>query len=109
MTNPSNAAGAAAAPAQAQETVQQVTLLDQIVQDGRLGRDAASRERGKELVKEFVGDKNAAIDEGKIDWKTLLETYETVGGTEWYIVEYEAANPMEKIKVCLDNLHKMGR
>jgi type VI secretion system protein ImpC len=54
MTNPSNAAGAAAAPAQAQETVQQVTLLDQIVQDGRLGRDAASRERGKELVKEFV-------------------------------------------------------
>ena len=51
MTNESNAAGAAAAPAQAQETVQQVTLLDQIVQDGRLGRDAASRERGKELVK----------------------------------------------------------
>lgn len=60
-------------------------------------------------VKEFGGDKNAAIGEGKIDWKTLLETYETVGGTEWYIVEYEAANPMDKIKVCLDNLHKMGR
>jgi hypothetical protein len=35
--------------------------------------------------------------------------YETVGGTEWYIVEYENANPMEKIKTCLDNLHKLGR
>jgi sugar phosphate isomerase/epimerase len=60
-------------------------------------------------LKEFGGAKDAAIGEGKIDWKTLLETYESVGGTEWYIVEYEHANPLEKIKVCLDNLHKMGR
>jgi hypothetical protein len=33
-----------------------------------------------------------------------------VGGTEWYIVEYENADPMEKIKTCIDNLHnKFGR
>lgn len=60
-------------------------------------------------IKEFGGAKDAAIGEGTIDWKALLELYETVGGTEWYIVEYENANPMEKIKTCIDNLHKMGR
>lgn len=60
-------------------------------------------------IKEHGGDKDAAVGEGKIDWKTYLETYETVGGIEWYVVEYEHANPLEKIKVCLDNLHKMGR
>jgi len=60
-------------------------------------------------LKDHGGHKDAAIGEGEIDWKTLLDTFETVGGTEWYIVEYEAANPLEKIKTCLDNLHKMGR
>jgi type VI secretion system protein ImpC len=29
-------------------------LLDQIVEEGRFGRDAAARERGKDLVKQFV-------------------------------------------------------
>ncbi len=29
-------------------------LLDQIVEEGRVGRDAESRVRGKDLVKEFV-------------------------------------------------------
>jgi type VI secretion system protein ImpC len=40
-----------AAPAQ---TTQEASLLDQIVDEGRLARDPAARERGKELVKEFV-------------------------------------------------------
>jgi type VI secretion system protein ImpC len=31
-----------------------VSLLDKIVEEGRLGRDAAAKERGKELVKNFV-------------------------------------------------------
>jgi sugar phosphate isomerase/epimerase len=59
-------------------------------------------------LKDF-GVKDAAIGEGKVDWKTLLETYESVGGTEWYIVEYESPNPLPKIKTCIENLHKMGR
>jgi type VI secretion system protein ImpC len=50
MSDPQKAA--AAAPAA--EVTQEPGLLDQIVQEGRLGRDAASRERGKDLVKEFV-------------------------------------------------------
>jgi sugar phosphate isomerase/epimerase len=61
-------------------------------------------------IKEHGGDKNAAIGEGQVDWKTYFETYETIGGIEWYVVEYENANPLEKIKTCLDNLHnKYGR
>ncbi len=40
----------AAAAAETQEQ----SLLDQIVSQGRLGTDAVSRERGKDLVKEFV-------------------------------------------------------
>jgi len=44
----------AAAPAQATEVTQEAGLLDQIVEQGRLARDPASRERGKDLVKEFV-------------------------------------------------------
>jgi sugar phosphate isomerase/epimerase len=60
-------------------------------------------------LKDHGGPKDAAIGEGEIDWKTLLDTFESVGGTEWYIVEYESPNPMPKIKLCLDNLHKWGR
>src|SRR5688572_6211896 len=44
----------ATAAQQAQEVTQELGLLDQIVEEGRLARDPASRERGKDLVKEFV-------------------------------------------------------
>jgi type VI secretion system protein ImpC len=37
-----------------QEQVTERNLLDQIVDEGRVARDAAGRERGKNLVKEFV-------------------------------------------------------
>ena len=60
-------------------------------------------------IKEHGGEKNAAIGEGKMDWKTLLEACETVGGTEHYIVEYENADPLNKLKTCIENLQKMGR
>jgi type VI secretion system protein ImpC len=45
------AAAAQAAEAQSQE----LNLLDSIVEQGRFGSDAPARERGKNLVKEFVG------------------------------------------------------
>ena len=34
--------------------VLELSLLDQIVEEGRIGRDAAARERGKDMVAEFV-------------------------------------------------------
>ena len=41
-------------PAAAGEQVQEKSLLDTIVEEGRFGVEPASRERGKNLVKEFV-------------------------------------------------------
>ena len=43
-----------AAAAQSAEQQAGTGLLDQIVEQGRLGKDPAARERGKSLVKEFV-------------------------------------------------------
>ena len=34
----------------------ELTLLDQIVEQGRLGKDAAAKERGKDMVKQFVSE-----------------------------------------------------
>src|SRR5712691_10216724 len=42
-----------AAP-KATEQVLEKSLLDQIVEDGRMAKDTGARERGKDLVKEFV-------------------------------------------------------
>ncbi len=61
-------------------------------------------------IKEHGGGPDTPVGEGKVDWKTLFEAYETVGGTEWYIVEHEtSSNPLKTAKACLDNIHKMGR
>src|SRR6188472_3492603 len=44
----------AVATAQATETVQEVGLLDQIVEKTKLGKDTAAKQRGKDLVREFI-------------------------------------------------------
>ena len=58
MSSPANEAVAKAAEAQTTE----VSLLDQIVAQGRFGKDAVAQERGKDMVKEFVSQ----VLEGKI-------------------------------------------
>jgi type VI secretion system protein ImpC len=50
----SDAREATAAQQAASETTVEKSLLDQIVEEGRLARDPATRERGKDMVKEFV-------------------------------------------------------
>src|SRR6266851_7614349 len=44
----------AAAAAQAAAKVAEGGLLDKIVEEGRFGRETSSRERGKDMVKEFI-------------------------------------------------------
>lgn len=53
----------------------------------------------------------ALIGEGEVNWKEVFELCETVGGTEWYIVEQEsyAYPPLECVERCLKNLKAMGR
>jgi sugar phosphate isomerase/epimerase len=61
-------------------------------------------------IKEHGGAPDAPIGEGTINWKEMFEAYETVGGTEWYIVEHETGNhAMRSAKACIDNLRKMGK
>src|SRR6185437_9598208 len=45
-----------AQPVTASTETTQLGLLDQIVEDGRFGKDAAAKERGKDLVKQFVSE-----------------------------------------------------
>lgn len=63
-------------------------------------------------LKEFSkSNPNAVIGEGDINWKEIFELCETVGKTEWYIVEQEtyAHPPLKTIEMCLQNLKRMGK
>ncbi|MFA0733090.1 MAG: hypothetical protein LKKZDAJK_002117 [Candidatus Fervidibacter sp.] len=62
-------------------------------------------------LKEFSStNPNALIGEGEVKWREVIELCETVGGTEWFIVEQEtyAHPPLECIRRCLENLKAMG-
>ena len=56
-------------------------------------------------------DDRAFIGEGEVDWAGVFEACETVGGTEWYIVEQERYKvpPVEAVARCLESLHSMGK
>jgi sugar phosphate isomerase/epimerase len=62
----------------------------------------------KELSK--TNDK-ALIGEGDVRWDDIFRLCETIGGTEWYIVEQEsyAYPPMECVERCLKILKEMGK
>jgi sugar phosphate isomerase/epimerase len=63
-------------------------------------------------VKEFSATNDKAlIGEGDVDWEEIFGLCETIGNTEWYIVEQEsyAYPPLECIDRCLQNLQKMGK
>ncbi len=63
-------------------------------------------------LKEYSATNDKAlIGEGETAWEELFRLCETVGGTEWYIVEQEsyAYPPMECVARCLENLREMGK
>lgn len=63
-------------------------------------------------VKEYSATNDRAlIGEGDVNWPEIFELCETIGGTEWYIVEQEsyAYPPLECIDRCLQNLRRMGK
>lgn len=53
----------------------------------------------------------ALIGEGDVAWDRVFELCESVGGTEWYIVEQEsyAYPPMECVERCIEALRAMGK
>ena len=63
-------------------------------------------------LKEFkTGADAVLIGDGEVDWAKCFKLCETVGGTEWYIVEQESYpepnTPMESVKKCIDALKAM--
>ncbi len=63
-------------------------------------------------LKEFSkSDPDAFVGDGDVPWKAILEACEGVGGTEWYILEYEHETQPALLSVarCLENLRAMGK
>ena len=62
-------------------------------------------------LKEYGGPKGAVIGEGSVPWPEIFAICETTGGTQWYIVEQESyrGSPLHDVKLCLENLRKMGK
>ncbi|MEZ4660845.1 MAG: sugar phosphate isomerase/epimerase [Caldilineaceae bacterium] len=51
------------------------------------------------------------VGEDELPWDEIFHLCETVGGTEWYIVEYEsdAYPPLEAVDRCLQALRGLGK
>lgn len=63
-------------------------------------------------VKEYSStDEFALVGEGEVNWAEIFNLCETIGGTEWYIVEQEryAYPSLECADRCLKNLRAMGK
>jgi len=61
-------------------------------------------------LKEWAGGHGAIIGDGDVPWKRVLEACETVGGTQWYVVEYEIdtdPNPLDSVQKCLHYLRTL--
>ncbi|NQT89601.1 hypothetical protein HQ560_22720 [bacterium] len=73
-------------------------------------RKFAGRARSVHL-KDYGGSPGSVIGEGEADWPTIFDLCETLGGTEWYVVE-EGGDDGLGFDVCkrsLDALRAMGK
>lgn len=75
--------------------------------------DFLKRNKGRTIsmhVKPFSKKRpNAYLGDDELDWKQIMTIVESVGGIEWYIIEYEreGAPPLEALKDNLARLKKM--
>jgi sugar phosphate isomerase/epimerase len=61
-------------------------------------------------IKEWGGDANAVIGEGKVNFPAIFDICEKTGVTEWYIVEHEReGNAIENVRRCYEALKKLGK
>ena len=67
--------------------------------------------RSKAIHLKEWSDNGAPVGEGKVDWPRVFELCESVGGTEWYVVEHEVGDAvsLDGIEACVKNLRKMGK
>ena len=75
--------------------------------------DFLKRNKGRTIsmhVKPFSKkNPDAYLGADELNWNVIMKTVETVGGLEWYIIEYErdAFPPLEALKANLDLFKKM--
>ena len=75
--------------------------------------DFLKRNKGRTIsmhVKPFSKKSpDAFLGDDELDWKQIMKTVETVGGLEWYIIEYERDSfpPLEALKANLERFKKM--
>lgn len=64
---------------------------------------------GRSLTIHLKEHGGGIIGEGKVKWQEVLECCETVGKTEWFVVEEEAGGQksMDTVKDALNNLKKL--
>ena len=69
------------------------------------------RARTVHLKEHSAANPNALIGEGDVPWPEIFRLCESVGGTQWYIVEQEsyAYPPLECVERCLQTLRGMGK
>jgi sugar phosphate isomerase/epimerase len=69
------------------------------------------RARTVHLKEHSATNETALIGEGDVPWPAIFELCESVGATEWYIVEQEsyAFPPLECVDRCLQALRAMGK
>jgi sugar phosphate isomerase/epimerase len=63
-------------------------------------------------LKEYSSSNSKAlVGEGDVEWDRVFQLCESVGGTEWYIVEQEsyAYPPLECVERCIETLRAMGK
>lgn len=78
-------------------------------------RDVLKRYPGRALsvhVKEHSSiDETAVVGKGQVPWADVLAVCQTIGETEWFVVEHEryAAPPLECVRDCIDYLKSIGR
>ena len=66
--------------------------------------------RSKTVHLKEGGPGSPIIGDGTVDWKRAFELCETVGGTEWYVVEDERGpDSLDRIEKCIQALRKMGK
>ena len=75
--------------------------------------DFLSRNKGRTIsmhVKPFSKKSpDAYLGDDELNWNEIMKTVESVGGLEWYIIEYErdAFPPLEALKANLERFKKM--
>jgi len=66
--------------------------------------------RSKTVHLKESGQGHPIIGSGTVDWERSFELCETIGDTEWYVVEDEAGpSNLERIEKCILALREMGK